>query len=113
MKLLLRLILNALILIIIARFLDGVEISGFYAALISALILGLINALIKPLLILLTLPVNILTLGLFTLVINGFLFWLTGTIVDGFQVTWFWPAFFGALLMSIGSYIIVSILYND
>ncbi len=113
MKLLLRWILNAALLLAIARFLEGITLSGFYAALITALILGLINAVIKPLLVLLTLPVNILTLGLFTLVINGFLFWLTGTIVQGFEVTWFWPAFWGALLMTIGSWIIASVLNND
>ncbi len=113
MKLLLRWILNAALLLAIARYLDGIALSGFYAALITALILGLINAVIKPLLVLLTLPVNILTLGLFTLVINGFLFWLTGTIVEGFEVTWFWPAFLGALLMTLGSWIIGNVLNKD
>lgn len=113
MKLLLRWILNAALLLAIARYLDGIALSGFYSALITALILGLINAIIKPILVLLTLPVNILTLGLFTLVINGFLFWLAGTIVEGFEVTWFWPAFWGALLMTVGSWIIGSALNKD
>lgn len=113
MKLLLRWILNAALLLAIARYLNGIALSGFYSALITALILGLINAVIKPILVFLTLPVNILTLGLFTLVINGFLFWLTGTIVQGFEVTWFWPAFWGALLMTVGSWIIGNVLNKD
>lgn len=113
MKLLLRWILNALLLVGIANLLEGIELSGIYAALITALILGLVNAVIKPILVILTLPVNILTLGLFTLIINSFLFWFTGTIVQGFDVVWFWPAFFGALLMTVGSYIIVTLLYQE
>lgn len=113
MKLLLRWIFNAGAMLLIARYIDGIELTGLYAALITVLILGLVNAAIKPFLILLTLPVNILTLGLLTFVINSFLFWLTGTIVDGFEVTWFFPALWGAILMSIASWIIVSFLYND
>lgn len=99
MKLLLRWLINAAALMLIANFVSGIHVSGFYAALIAALIFGLINALIRPLALLLTLPVNILTLGLFTLVINAFMFWLASTIVKGFSVTGFWPAFWGALIM--------------
>lgn len=113
MKLLLRWIFNAGAMLLIARFIDGIELSGFYAALITVLILGLVNALIKPILLLLTLPVNILTLGLLTFVINAGLFWLTGTIVEGFSVAWFWPVVIGAILMSISSWIIVSFLYSE
>ena len=110
MKILLRWIINALAILGIAYYLPGVGVSGFYAALIVALILGLVNALIRPLLIILTLPINILTLGLFTLIINALMFWLVSTIVKGFYVTGFWPAFWGALIMSIVSWVVSGFL---
>jgi putative membrane protein len=99
MHLLLRWLINALAIIAIAYYLPGIAVSGIYAALIAALILGIVNALIRPILIILTLPVNILTLGLFTLVINAVLFWFASTIVKGFEVADFKAAFFGALIM--------------
>lgn len=97
----LRWVLNALVLMLLTHFLKGIEISSFYIALIVALALGIVNALIRPIFILLTLPINILTLGLFTLIINAFLFWFVSTFIKGFTVTDFWSAFFGALLFSI------------
>lgn len=99
----LRWIVNALIIMLLAYFLRGVDVSNFYIALVVALMLGILNALIRPILIILTLPINILTLGLFTLVINGFLFWLVSTFISGFTVLDFWSAFFGALLFSLFS----------
>ena len=105
MYLILRWLINALAIIGIAYYLPGVGISGLYAALIAALILGIINALIRPILIILTLPVNILTLGLFTLIINAFLFWFASTIVQGFTVADFRTAFWGALIMWIVSWV--------
>lgn len=99
MKLILRWLISAAALMLIAMYVPGIGMANFYSALIAALIFGLINALIRPLALLLTLPVNILTLGLFTLVINAFMFWLASTIVKGFSVTGFWPAFWGALIM--------------
>jgi len=99
MGLIIRWILSALTLLAISYYVPGISVHGFYTALIAALVLGLINALIKPLIILLTLPVNILTLGLFTLVINALLFWFASTVVKGFYVAGFWPAFWGAFIM--------------
>jgi len=104
MNLLLRWLINTLVLLAIAYFLPGIVVNGFYAALIAALVLGLVNAIIRPLVILLTLPINILTLGLFTFIINALLFWFVGTIVKGFYVDGFIPAFFGALIMSFMSW---------
>ncbi|MFA6426925.1 MAG: phage holin family protein [Candidatus Magasanikbacteria bacterium] len=104
MRLILRWLFNAVVLLGIAYYLPGVGVSGFYSALIAALVLGLVNAIIRPLLILLTLPVNILTLGLFTLVINALMFWLASTVVKGFDVAGFWPAFWGALIMTISGW---------
>jgi len=103
MKLLLRWILSAATLMLVAYYVPGISVASFYSALIAALILGLINAL------LLTLPVNILTLGLFTLIINALMFWLASSIVKGFYVAGFWPAFWGALLMWVVGWL-VSIL---
>lgn len=106
MILLLRWVINAGTLLGIAYYLPGVEVSGFYAALITALVLGLVNALIRPVLLILTLPINILTLGLFTLVINALMFWFVATVVEGFAVAGFWPAFWGALILSVVSWVV-------
>ncbi|PIR76925.1 MAG: hypothetical protein COU30_05250 [Candidatus Magasanikbacteria bacterium CG10_big_fil_rev_8_21_14_0_10_38_6] len=101
MILLLRWIINAGALLGIAYMFSGIEVQGFYAALITALILGLINAVVRPVILFLTLPLNVLTLGLLTFVINGLLFWFVSTVVKGFEVTGFWPAFWGAIAMSV------------
>lgn len=103
--LLLRWALSALSVIITAYIVPGVTISNVWAAFVAALVIGLVNALIRPLIILLTLPVNIVTLGLFTLVINGLMFWLASSIVKGFDVANFQAAFFGALVYWIVSWI--------
>ena len=106
MSILLRWLISAVSLMLVTYFVPGIKVQSFYTALIAALVLGLINSLIKPILIILTLPVNILTLGLFTLIINAFLFWLAATIVKGFGVDGFWPAFWGALAMSVVSWVL-------
>ena len=110
MSLLLRWLISALTLILIAYFVPGITVVSFYSALIAALILGLINALIRPLLIILTLPVNILTLGLFTLVINALMFLLASSMVKGFYVTSFMAAFWGALIMCLTGWVIGGLL---
>jgi putative membrane protein len=106
MSLLLRWILSAFSLMLVTYLVPGIAVANFYSALWAALVLGLINALVRPVLILLTLPVNILTLGLFTLIINALLFWLASSAVKGFNVAGFWPAFWGALVVSIISWIL-------
>ena len=105
MQLILVWILNALALLAVAYLLPGIQVDGFGSALIAALVLGLINTLIRPLLVLLTLPITILTLGLFMLVINGLLFWLAGSVLRGFEVNGFWVGVMGALLYSIIAYV--------
>lgn len=110
MKLLFRWVINAGTLLLLANYLPGIEVSGWYAAIITALVLGLVNAILKPVLILLTLPVNILTLGLFTLVINALLFWFVASFIDGFVVTGFQPAFLGALIMTLVSWLVSGLL---
>ena len=106
MYLLTRWLINALTLLGIAYYVPGIQVNNFYSALIAALVLGLVNALIRPILIILTLPINILTLGLFTFVINAVLFYFVSTIVKGFAVADFKAAFFGALIMTIVSWIV-------
>lgn len=98
MYLILRWILNALILLLVSYIVPGVKFAGNWALFWTVIVFGLINALIRPLILLLTLPVNILTLGLFTLVINALMFWLASSIVRGFEVQGFWSAFWGAVV---------------
>ena len=104
MRLILNWIINALALLALPYVFTSIRVDGFYTALITALVLGLVNALIRPVLILLTLPINILMLGLFTFVINGLLFWFVASFVSGFFVAGFWPAVWGAIVYSIISW---------
>lgn len=113
MRILVKWLLNAGALMLISVYLiKGISVENFYAALVTILVLGLINVLIKPLILLLTLPVNILTLGLFTLLINTFCFWLASTFVKGFNVAGFWPAFWGALAMCVAGWFINELFKN-
>jgi putative membrane protein len=102
-------ILNAVALLIVAYLLPGIVVSGFGSALIAAIVLGLLNILVKPLLILLTLPVTIVTLGLFLFVINALVFWFAGSILSGFKVEGFWWAVIGAILYSLISSLLAQI----
>ena len=94
-------ILNAVALLAVAYLLPGIVVASFGSALIAALVLGLVNMLVKPVLVLLTLPITIVTLGLFLIVINALLFWFVGSVLKGFQVNGFWWAVGGAILYSI------------
>lgn len=100
-QLLLNWLVAALAVLVTGYVLPGIHIQGFGVALVLVIILGLINAILKPILIVLTLPVNILTLGLFTLVINGFLILLAAKIVPGFSVNGFWWAVLFSLVLSL------------
>lgn len=110
MSFLLQWLVSGLAIIITAYLLPGVRVTGFFAALVTALILGLINAFIRPVLILLTLPLNILTLGLFTLVINALLIMLAAAIVPGFAVKGFWWALLFGLVLAVISYALGTIV---
>ncbi len=101
MTLLLIWILNAVALLAVAYLLPGITVASFGSALIAALVLGLLNALVKPVLVLLTLPLTIVTLGLFYLVLNVLLFWFAGSVLRGFQVDGFWWAVLGVILYSL------------
>lgn len=110
MYLLLRWLISALSVLAAAYIVPGVRVANFWSALIAALVIGLVNALIRPLIIILTLPVNILTLGLFTLVINALMFWLASSVVKGFDVANFGAAFWGALVFWLVSWIVNGLL---
>lgn len=98
---LIRWLVNAGSLLLISYAIDGIAVDGVGPALIAAAVLGIINAVIRPILLILTLPINLLTLGLFTFIINGALLALTAKVVRGFSVSGFWSAVLGALLLSI------------
>jgi len=102
--------INAVSLLILAWLMPAVNIASFGAALVAALVLGLLNAVIRPVLLVLTLPVNLLTLGLFTFVINGFLFWLAARFLEGFEVRSFGWAILAAIVYSLISWAVGALL---
>lgn len=113
MRLVLIWIINAAALFAVPYLMDSVDVTSVGAALVAALVLGLVNTLVRPLLLLLTLPVTVLSLGLFIFVINGFMFWLVAKVVDGFHVDSFGYAILGALLYSVISWALSTLLLKD
>ena len=110
MKLLLVWLVNAVALVAVAYLLPGIRVDGFITALVAALVLGLVNTVVRPILVLLTLPVTLLTLGLFILVINGLLFWFVGSFISGFVVAGFWWGMIGAIAYSVVSWALSALL---
>ena len=106
MRVLINWFITTVAILIGAYLLPGVAVRGIGAAIVAALVLGLINAFIKPILIILTLPLNILTLGLFTFVLNALLVLLTSAVVRGFEVRNFWWALLFSLVFSIVSFVL-------
>jgi putative membrane protein len=98
-----KLLLTALTLLVVAKYVPGIVVDGFYPALIAAVILGLLNLFVRPILFVLTLPITVVTLGLFMFVINASLFWFAASFVEGFSVTGFLPALIGSLIVSVVS----------
>jgi putative membrane protein len=103
MRIVAKIVITALSLLLVERLLPGVSIDSFYTALIIAIVLGLLNLVVRPVLILLTLPITILTLGLFIFIINASLFYFVSTFVDGFEVTSLWQALLGSVVVSVMS----------
>ena len=102
-----RWLANAIVLLVIPYFMGpAVRITGLVPALLAAFILGIVNALIRPILIILSFPIQLLTLGLFTFIINGLMLWIVSRVVHGFYISGFWPAVLASILLSIGSSII-------
>ena len=106
-----RLFINMVAILIISYlFPKMIRVDGFLAALVAAFLLGVVNAIIRPVLVLLTLPLTVVTLGLFLLVINGLMLWLVSAFVRGFHVSGFWGAVLGSILISIVSWILSRVL---
>ncbi len=110
MKLILKWLLSAAALLFVAYIYDGVQLQSYQAALIAAFVIGLLNTLVRPILIVLTLPVTVVTVGLFLFVINALMFWAAASLLNGFNVTGFWAAFIGSVLYSVLSMLINSAL---
>jgi len=105
-RLLVTWILNSCALYLVMKLIPGVQVDHFSNLIVATLVIGLLNSFIRPVLMLLTLPLNVLTLGLFTLVVNGLMFYLSAMLVDGFRITSFAVALIAALLFSIFSYVL-------
>jgi len=101
MYLLIRAVLFAVSVMIVSWVVPGISVSGFFAALVVSVVLGLINAVVRPVIYFIAIPINVLTLGLFSFVINAFLLWLAGHITPGFTVEGFWSALIGSILLAI------------
>ncbi len=113
MSILINILLNAIAVFVVASILPGVTISSFWTAIVVAIVLGLINTYIRPILLILTLPINILTLGLFTFVIIALLTWSVTAIVPGFHINGFWWALLFAILLSIVNSFLQTLGYNS
>ncbi len=113
MRLLIVWLINALALLAVSYLMPSVQVASFGVALVAALVLGLVNTVIRPLLVLLTLPVTILTLGLFIFVINGLLFLAVANILEGFKVAGLWPAILGAIVYSLISWLLSALILGE
>lgn len=103
-KIIAKLLIVALAFLFTAYLVPGIEVATFYTALVLAAVWGFVNLTLRPVLLLITLPINILSIGLFTFVVNGFLFWFLGTFIKGFEVDGFLVAILGAFVVSLISY---------
>jgi len=112
MRMLLVWALNAVALLLVPYVIPGVHIESFFSALVAVLVLGLINTVVRPIFVLLTLPVTLLTLGLFLFVINALMFWFVGDILSGFRVNGFFSALFGSIVYSVASWLFSSIVQS-
>ena len=110
LRLLVVWLISAVALLTVAYLMPGIVVANFTAALVAAVVLGLVNAIIRPILILLTLPATLLALGLFIFVVNGLLFWMVGSWLQGFTVSGFWWGFFGAIVYSIVTWALAAVL---
>jgi len=105
-------LINALALLALPYVVPSVQVDSFVTALVAALVLGLVNTLIRPVLVLLTLPVTLLTLGLFIFVINGLLFWTVASFLVGFHVAGFWSAVLGAIVYGLISWVASALVFG-
>ena len=110
MKLMLKWLLSAAALLLVAAVFSGVQVQSFGSALLAVIVISLLNTLVRPLLVLLTLPVTLITVGLFLFVINGLMLWAASGLLGGLHVTGFWAAVWGAILYSLLGMVIESLL---
>lgn len=113
MRLLVIWIINAFALLALPYLMPSVTINSFLTALLVAVVLGFVNTILRPILILLTLPVTVVTLGLFIFILNGLLFWMVGNMFSGFHVAGFWPAVLAAILYSVISWALSTLILKD
>ncbi len=113
MNLIIRLLINALAVFVLAHILNGVTVDGYLGAIIVAIVLAILNLLVKPILVVLTLPITVVTLGLFLLVINALIILLADKLIDGFGVANFWTALLFSVLLSILQWLLQSIFKED
>ena len=113
MRFLVRLLLNGIAIIVAAWFVPGVQLAGIVPAIFAGMLLGFVNALVRPVLLLLTFPFTLLTLGLFIFVVNAICFALTAALVPGFELSGFFAAFFGALVVTIVSWVLNALLADN
>jgi putative membrane protein len=106
-------LLTAIAVVLLAKLLPGVAVEGFTSAIVVAIVIGLLNVFVKPILVILTLPITVVTLGLFLLVINAGIILLADNFIDGFTVTGFWVALLFSLLLSFLQSILFSVLKED
>lgn len=105
MRLLTQFLATVLALFVASYLVPGIHVNDFYTACIVALLLGLLNLLVRPVLVVLTLPITIVTMGLFVFILNAILFWFVGSFVDGFDVIGFFPALVGSLIVSFANWL--------
>jgi putative membrane protein len=112
-RLVIHLVVSALLLWLVSQFVNGIYIQGFGSALLAALVLGIVNFLVRPILVIITLPITILTLGLFLIVINALMLLLTSSLVHGFHVAGFIPALIGGILLGLFNLLASAVLYRS
>jgi putative membrane protein len=112
-SLVVHLVVTALLLLLVSQLVAGIHISGFGAALLAALVLGVVNCLVRPILVLITLPVTILTLGLFLIVVNALMLLLTGALVSGFRVSSFSSALLAAVLLGLFNMVASALMHRS
>ena len=113
MGFLLRVLVNILALVLAASVVPGIRLDGVLPAVAAGLLLGVVNAVVRPVLLILTLPITLVTLGLFLFVLNGVCLWLVALVVKGFHVDGFWPAVLGALCVSVVSWVVTALVSDS
>jgi len=100
-EIIVQILITSVLLLVVAKIVSGIEIQDWGAAIFTAIVLGIVNAVVKPILIVLTIPITVLTLGLFLFVINALMLWMAGSLVSGVRIKGFWYALLGSVVLSI------------